>query len=213
MKVKWLGHSCFVITADDGTKIITDPYATGDGINYGKINESADIVLISHRHADHNNPRAVKGNPTVITGNTKAKGMGFKGVASYHDTSSGRERGNNTIFCFTVDGLRVCHLGDLGHELSPQQVSQIGEVDILLIPVGGFFTIDAKVAGKVLEQLKPRVAIPMHYKTPKCDYPISGVEDFLKDRGRVKRIDGSEVEFKKGELPEATEVIVLKHAL
>ncbi len=212
MKIKWLGHSSFLITAGDGSKIITDPYSTGGGINYDKIDESADIVLVSHQHDDHNNVRAVKGKPQVVTKSGKVKGIEFEGVASYHDTSSGRERGANTIFCFAVDGVRICHLGDLGHKLSPEQVSGIGEVNILLIPVGGFFTIDAAVASSVCEQLKPRVVIPMHYRTAKCAYPISGVDDFLQGKEVIKRLDASEIEFNRDELPQGTEIVVLRHA-
>jgi L-ascorbate metabolism protein UlaG (beta-lactamase superfamily) len=215
MKVKWLGHSCFLITSETGLRIITDPYATGGGISYSPVNEAADIVTVSHNHRDHNNIAAVRGNPEVITGSgTKtAKGIQFNGIASHHDASKGRERGTNTIFCFTVDGIRLCHLGDLGHELSREEIAQTGNVDVLLIPIGGFFTIDARVAAKVAAGLKPKVIIPMHYKTPQCDLPITGVEDFLTDKKNVKKLNSSEMEFKAGKLPEVTEIIVLQPAL
>jgi L-ascorbate metabolism protein UlaG (beta-lactamase superfamily) len=215
MKLKWLGHSCFLITSETGLRIITDPYSTVGGINYSPVNEAADIVTISHNHRDHNNIAAVRGKPEVITGSgTKtAKGIQFKGIASHHDESKGKERGANTIFCFTVDGIKLCHLGDLGHELSREEIAQIGNVDILLIPIGGFFTIDAGVATKVGDDLKPKVILPMHYKTPKCDFPITGVEDFLAGRKNVKKLNSSETEFKAGKLPEATEIVVLQPAL
>jgi L-ascorbate metabolism protein UlaG (beta-lactamase superfamily) len=215
MKVKWFGHASFLITAVDGTRIIIDPYAPGAGIDYGKINEAADIVIISHQHGDHNNAAAIKGAPEIVTGAGShiTKGIEFKGIESYHDASGGRERGPNTIFCFTVDGIKLCHLGDLGHRLSSQQAAEIGDIDILFIPVGGFFTIDAKEAGQVCNQLKPRIIIPMHYKTTKCAYPISGVEDFLSGKAKINRVASSEVEFEKDKLPEAPEIIVLKHAL
>jgi L-ascorbate metabolism protein UlaG (beta-lactamase superfamily) len=215
MKVKWLGHSCFLITSETGLRIITDPYATGGGINYSPINEAADIVTISHHHLDHSNIAAVRGNPEAITGSgTKsAKGVQFRGIASHHDESKGKERGANTIFCFTMDGIRLCHLGDLGHELSREEIAQIGNVDVLLIPIGGFYTIDAKTASKVADDLKPKVIIPMHYKTPQCDFPISGVENFLAGRKNVKKLNSSETEFKGGKLPEATEIVVLQPAL
>jgi L-ascorbate metabolism protein UlaG (beta-lactamase superfamily) len=215
MKLKWLGHSCFLITSETVLRIITDPYPQGSGLNYSSINEAADIVTVSHDHFDHNNIAAVRGKPEVITGNgTKtAKGIQFRGIASYHDESKGKERGANTIFCFTVDGIKLCHLGDLGHELSREEIAQIGNVDVLLIPIGGFFTIDAKVASKVGDDLKPKVVIPMHYKTPKCDFPITGVEDFLAGKKNVKKLNSSETEFKAGKLPEATEIIVLQPTL
>ena len=213
MKIKWLGHACFLVTAEDGTRIITDPYESGGNIKYDKIAEAADIVVISHQHYDHNDARAVKGKPVIVTESQKAKGIEFKGVESFHDTSGGQQRGPNTIFCFTVDGIRICHLGDLGHELSAEQISEIGEVDILLIPTGGGPTIDPAGATEVCDRLKPRLVIPMHYKTGKCTFPPAKVDDFLKDKPKVNRVDASEVEFKKDELPEATEVLVLRHAM
>jgi L-ascorbate metabolism protein UlaG (beta-lactamase superfamily) len=215
MKLKWLGHSCFLITSETGLRIITDPYSTAGGINYSPVNEAADIVTVSHDHRDHNNIAAVRGKPEIITGSgTKtAKGIQFRGIASHHDESKGKERGANTIFCFTMNGITLCHLGDLGHELSREEIAQIGNVDVLLIPIGGFFTIDAKAASKVADDLKPKVIIPMHYKTPKCDFPITGVEDFLAGKKNVKKLNSSEHEFKAGKLPEATEIVVLQPAL
>jgi L-ascorbate metabolism protein UlaG (beta-lactamase superfamily) len=215
MKIKYLGHSSFVITSDTGIKIITDPYVTGGAISYGKIEESADIVIVSHDHSDHNNVAAVRGNPKPVRGavTTEIKGIEFKGIPSYHDDAGGRQRGKNTIFCFEVDGIKVCHLGDLGHQLSAQQVTELGKVDILLIPVGGCVTIDAKVAGQLGDKLIPRVIIPMHYKTDKFGLPIAGVDEFLRGKKEVSRLDASEVEFKRGELPAHTQIIVLKSAL
>ena len=213
MKIKWLGHSCFLITADEGVRIITDPYSVGGGIGYDKIQEAADIVTVSHGHGDHSNVAAVKGNPEVVISSKEVKGIEFKGVASYHDETRGRQRGPNTIFCFTIDEIRVCHLGDLGHQLDSRQIAEIGEVEILLIPVGGFFTINANLAHQVCDKLNPRAIIPMHYKTAKCDYPIAGVDDFLKGRKNVRRLESSEVEFKKTQLLPTTETVVLRHAL
>jgi len=215
MKIKWLGHASFLITSDTGIRVITDPYATGGGIKYGEITESADIVTVSHGHSDHNNVAAVGGKPEVIskTGITRVKGIEFKGIPSYHDETGGRQRGNNIIFCFGVDGMKVCHLGDLGHQLSDKQVSDLGGVDILLIPVGGYYTIDAKVATQVCNQLKPKVIIPMHFKTDKCAYPISSVDEFLKGKEGVKKLDASGAEFKREELPDTAQIIVLKPEL
>ena len=217
MKIKYLGHSCFMITSDTGTKIITDPfeasYVAGGGLSYGQMKESADIVTVSHGHSDHNNTAVVRGNPEVVRGTAKIKGIEFRGIPSDHDEAGGSKRGKNTIFCFEVDGIRVCHLGDLGHQLSDKQVSELGRMDILLIPVGGYYTIDAKVATQVCNQLKSRVIIPMHFKTDKCGFPIAGVGEFLKGKEAVKKLNASEVEFKQGELPSTTQIIVLKPAL
>jgi L-ascorbate metabolism protein UlaG (beta-lactamase superfamily) len=217
MKVKWLGHSCFVITSEKGIKVITDPYNVGRDLSYGPIKESADVVIITHDHLDHNNAAAVAGAEVVKgPGMKRAKGIDFMGLPTHHDEKGGRERGENTVFCFTLDNLRICHLGDLGRQLSYAEAKQIGKVDILFIPVGGFYTIDAKGAGGVVGKLGPRVAIPMHFKTPKCAMPIAGVEPFLRGKPEVRQVKGSEVEFKADQLPttqEIQEIVVLEPAL
>lgn len=213
MKIKWLGHAAFMITSAAGTRIITDPYVVDERLTYGEIKESADIVTVSHEHSDHSNVAAVKGNPEVVKGTAKVKGIEFRAISSYHDNSGGSQRGKNTIFCFGVDGVGVCHLGDLGHPLSDKQVAEIGSVDILLLPVGGFFTIDAEVATQVCDRLKPGVVIPMHFRNDKCRFPIAGVDEFLKGKENVSHLDASEVEFKPGELPATTKIVVLKTAL
>jgi len=217
MKVKWLGHASFLVTSDAGIKIITDPYTPGGfGLNYGEIKESADIVTVSHEHADHNNVASVGGNPEVVkeAGSVEIKGIKFTGTPTYHDEAGGSQRGNNIIFCFDVDGVKVCHLGDLGHPLSAKEVAELGQVDVLLAPVGGNFTIDAKVATDIGNQLQPKVLIPMHYQNERCDsFPVAGVDDFLQGKTGVSRSDTSEVELKQGGLPATTQVIVLKPAL
>lgn len=215
MKIKWLGHACFLITSETGLKIITDPYTSGGGVGYAPVNEAADIVVVSHDHFDHNAVSSVPGKPEVVTdsGVKEAKGIQFKGIATYHDEAKGSERGANTVFCFSVDGVKLCHLGDLGHPLSREEISEIGDVDMLLVPVGGLFTIDAKVASQVCNDLKPKVVVPMHYKTPKLDFPVAGVEDFVKGKKNVRTLNSSEAEFKLGELPGATEIVVFQPAL
>jgi len=215
MRIKYLGHATFMITSDTGVKIITDPYQTGPDLTYGEITESADIVTVSHRHLDHGNVAAVKGNPEVVSraGRSEAKGIEVKGIASYHDEAGGSLRGNNIIFCFELDGIRVCHLGDLGHLLDDKQVKEMGSVDILLIPVGGYYTIDAQAATEVCSQLQPKVIIPMHYKTEKGIPDIAGVDEFLSGKVNVTRLDTSQVEFKPGELPATGQIIVLRPAL
>ena len=164
MKIKWLGHASFLITSETGTKIITDPYVAAENLNYGEIKESADIVTVSHEHGDHNYVDGIRGNPEAIRGTAKVKGIELKGISTYHDDAKGQQRGKNTVFCFEVDGVRVCHLGDLGHQLNDKQMAELGSVDILLIPVGGNYTIDAKVATQVCDRLKPKVIIPMHFR-------------------------------------------------
>jgi L-ascorbate metabolism protein UlaG (beta-lactamase superfamily) len=213
MKIKWLGHAAFLITSDAGIKIITDPYETSEGLKYGKINETADIVTVSHEHGDHNNVAAVKGNPKVVRGTVEVKGIKIKAVSTAHDASGGGQRGANTIFCFQVDGVRVVHLGDLGHLLTDSQVVDIGKVHVLLVPVGGNFTIDARTAQEVCEQVRTRVIIPMHYKNEKCVFPIGGVEEFIRGKTNVTQVNGSEVSFTVADLPTGTQIFVLKPAL
>jgi L-ascorbate metabolism protein UlaG (beta-lactamase superfamily) len=213
MKIKYLAHAAFLIQSDSGTRIVTDPYATSPGLKHGEIKETADIVTISHEHGDHNNAVAVRGNPKVVRASGEVKGIKIRAVATAHDDKGGSQRGKNNIFCFEVDGVNICHAGDLGHTLTNEQVKAIGKADVLMIPVGGFFTIDAKTATKVGEQLKPKVIIPMHYKTDKLDFPIAGVDEFIKGKSNVTRVNGSEIELKAGTLPAATQIMVLKPSL
>jgi L-ascorbate metabolism protein UlaG (beta-lactamase superfamily) len=218
MKIKWYGHAAFLITSDQGVRIILDPYesgAFGGALTYGKISDPADVVLVSHDHADHNDPKSIPGNPEVLKGPgpKTAKNISFKGIAAYHDPSKGSERGANTIFAFTVDGIRVCHLGDLGHILGDKELSEIGPVDLLFIPVGGHFTIDPKEATRVADQIKPKVLIPMHVKTDKVNFPIVSVEEFLKGKSKVNRTGKSEAVFDKATLPGQMEIVVLEPSL
>lgn len=215
MQIKWLGHSSFVVTSDKGQRIITDPFTVGRGISYAPIDESADVVTISHDHGDHNNGSTVKGNPQILRGEgiRQIEGTVFEAIPSYHDAAQGSQRGNNTIFCFAVDGINLCHLGDLGHELTDEQVADIGNVDILMIPVGGNYTLDARQATVVYQALRSKIVIPMHYKTAKCAYPIATVDEFLKGKGNVRNLDSSEVEYTKDGLPKETEIVVPQSAL
>ena len=240
MKIKWLGHASFLITSDAGIRIITDPYMPNERLTYGEIEESADIVTVSHEHGDHNNVAAVRGNPAVVKGeglkwvlpsaifgtssvrssipetdkDKKEIGyMRFDGIPTYHDDVEEHPRGKNTILCFEVDGIMVCHLGDLGHQLSNSQFTELGRIDILLIPVGGNFTIDANIATQICERLKPKAVIPMHYNNEKCAFPIAGVDEFIQGKKDVSKLDASEAEFKQGELPPSTKIVVPKSAL
>jgi len=204
MKIKWYGHSSFGITTAAGIRIVTDPFVPGsyDGaLAYKGGWEAADIVLQSHEHPDHTGG-IVPGNPVVIKGpgTHKAKGLEVVGFAVKHDENGGRERGENTLFVFAADGLKVVFAGDLGHVLTPEQVKAVGAVDVLFLPVGGHFTIDAAGAAKVAEQLNAQVIIPMHYKTPACGFPIAEVGEFLKGKTKVDRVAGVEVELTAGAL-------------
>jgi len=215
MNIRWLGHATFMISSDDGTRIITDPYTTGGKLSYGEIQETADIVTTSHGHGDHNNVGAVRGNPAIVdqAGITEVKGIKFQGISTAHDDAGGTQRGNSIMFCFEADGMRVCHLGDLGHMLDDKQAAELGQIDILLIPVGGYYTIDAQVATRVADKLAPRLVIPMHFKTEKCDFPITGVDEFLQGKTNVTRLEVSEAEFHAEHLPTSTQIVVLIPAL
>jgi len=213
MKIKYLAHAAFLITSDAGTRIVTDPYETSDALKHDVIKETADIVTVSHDHGDHNNVSAVQGNPKVVRGTSEVKGLKIKAVPTAHDDKGGSQRGKNTVFCFEVDNVNICHAGDLGHVLTTEQVKAIGKVDVLMIPVGGFFTIDAKTAAKVGDQLKPKVIIPMHFKTEKISFPISGVDEFIKGKSNVTRVNSIEIELKAGKLPASAQIMVLKPSL
>ncbi len=216
MKVKWLGHACFLITADSGLKIVTDPYEPGFHglISYEPIKESPDIVTISHQHGDHNYTGDLQGSPRIVQGAGKhlVKGIEFVGIACYHDAVSGRMRGDNTIFCFNVEGIRVCHCGDLGHPLDDGTLHSLGHVDVLLIPTGGPPTLELDAAANLWEKLQPGVIIPMHFRTQKCSFPKYGVEDIVKLRPRAVRAGKSEAEFTAGRLP-TSQILILDPAL
>lgn len=211
MKIKFLGHASFLITSEQGVSIITDPYKPGcfdGGIQYGQITEPADIVTISHEHDDHNETN-IPGNPTFVRNSSPQTihGVAVTGLDVYHDTCAGKERGSNIIYKMTIDGINVVHLGDLGHELDPDQVEKLGKVDVLFVPIGGYFTIAASAVDKVISALKPKVVIPMHFKTEKCGFPIASLDDFTKGK-EVEQKNG-EVEITKERLPETTAIFVL----
>jgi len=218
MTIQFLGHSSFLITTGAGTRIITDPYdpsGYSGEFSYGVFAEPVDIVTVSHDHADHAGHRLLKGSPIIIKGDGKfaARDAEFLGVRTYHDDSQGSRRGRNTVFVIAADGLRVAHMGDLGHHLSADQAAEIGDVDIALIPVGGFFTIDAAQAEKVAQQLDANIVIPMHYRTDKCGFPIAGVDEFVRDRPNVVRKGSSILEVTPEDIPAERQIVVLEPAL
>lgn len=181
MTFKWYGNSCFLITTDSGTRILTDPCDPSTG--YPEVHDiEADIVTVSHEHFDHNYTEAVKGEPVILRGAgvTEVNGITFTGCASWHDEVQGAKRGPNTVFIIEADGLRIVHLGDLGHMPDEQLYAAIGKPDVLLTPVGGTFTVDAQQAGDIARRTDATVIIPMHFKTPVLSFDIAGVDPFLK---------------------------------
>lgn len=198
MKVKYLAHSSFLLETTGGVKIITDPYESGGfggEVRYQPIKERCDIVLISHEHADHNYTKDISGTPTIVRKTDTVWGITFKGISLYHDPTKGSQRGKNTIFVFSTDGITFCHLGDLGHILSVEDKNQIGKIDVLFIPVGGVFTIDPDEATQVVNTLDPRLIIPMHYKTESIGFPLAEVTQFTKGKPKVKEIEDSSAEI------------------
>lgn len=183
MKIKWYGQSCFRIVTKDGTRIVMDPY--NNMLGYKLPCLDADIVTTSHEHRDHNNVGAIGGEFEHIkeAGRFSTAGIEIKGVETFHDKVSGAKKGKNIVYCFKIDDLNVCHLGDLGHLLETRQIQEIGRVDVLLLPVGGTYTVDAADAAEVMKQLKPKIIIPMHYRTKALGVPgmiFGTVEGFIK---------------------------------
>ena len=178
MKIEYLGHSCFKLTESTGTSIVCDPYS--DEIGYAMRKVSADAVTVSHGHYDHNAVQNVDGAPLLIDGgqNNGLAGVEINSIKSFHDTSRGKKRGENTIFKFRMDGIDVCHLGDLGEKCSSDLIETLLPVDVLLIPVGGTYTIDAEMAKEYVDRIMPDIVIPMHYRTRDCKLDIDRVEEF-----------------------------------
>jgi L-ascorbate metabolism protein UlaG (beta-lactamase superfamily) len=211
MKIKWLGHSSFLIESERGIKIITDPFDETLGYKLPRI--KVNIVTVSHEHFDHNNVRGVKGRPVVFKGvvNRESHKMEFRGISSYHDSVYGGQRGTNTIFVIKADGLNLCHLGDLGHILDSDKLDEIGTIDILFIPMGGFYTIDSSQATQIIKDIKPKIAVPMHYKTEAIKFSIDPVEVFLSNKDNVQRLESSEFEITEDTLPKNTQIYVLQY--
>jgi L-ascorbate metabolism protein UlaG (beta-lactamase superfamily) len=214
MRLTYYGHASFLVEACDGTRVILDPYVPGcyDGaVAHAAITDPADVVVATHSHPDHCGVDAIAGDPKIFIQpkSEKVGGLQITGVDVLHDDSDGSERGTNTIVVLDDGELRLVHLGDLGHPLQPATVDAIGKVDVLLIPVGGYFTIDHAVAAGVVDALNPRLVVPMHYKTDKVNFPIAGVDPFLASQSRVERKQSSTAEATADTLPKERTVVVL----
>ena len=213
MYIKWLGQSCFKIqtkTGSDGITVTTDPFDKKTGLKVPGF--ESDIVTVSHDHDDHNNVKSIKGDPFVIDtpGEYDVKTILVHGIKSYHDKKKGAERGMNTIYRIEMDDISVTHLGDLGHKLEAKQLEALIGTDILLVPVGGKFTLDAKGAAEVVAQIEPRIVIPMHYKIDGLKYDLDPVTKFIKELG-IKPSEDDKLRIVKKDLPqEDMEVVILK---
>ena len=217
MELRYCGHATFCLTSG-GTTIVIDPF--NDDIGYPKPQVSPAAVVISHEHFDHNNVGLVGGKPRVVRGladdgkdwatvDERIGPFHVAGVPStYHDNEEGKARGKNTVTVYEVEGLRVVHLGDLGHLLSAEQVRAIGAVDVLITPVGGFYTIGPAEADQIIAQLKPKVVIPMHFKTKVNEsWPIGTLDDYLK--GKTAKKLGASATITKAVLPAKQEIWAL----
>jgi L-ascorbate metabolism protein UlaG (beta-lactamase superfamily) len=207
--VRWWGHACFEVR--NSVVIVSDPH-DGRSVNMEPPRVSADIVLVSHGHGDHASGKNLVLKPEGIVldkpGRYDVKGIKVIGLSTYHDEARGSKRGNNIVFVFEVEGIRFVHLGDLGHVLSNKEIEEMGAIDILMIPVGGYYTIDAKAATEIVAKVRPKIAIPMHYKVAGLTYPISVVEPFLEGKPNVKRLGRAENTYLKAQLPPPTEIDV-----
>jgi len=202
--VEWLGHSCFLVTGTR-VKIVVDPFESSPRFTYPPVTATADLVLVTHEHFDHNNVGAVRGNPSIIRGPGQWKSpIPIKGLEASH----GPRRGTTAIYIFQVDGLNLCHLGDLGEIPDSKLAREIGSVDVLMIPVGGVYTIDHSGADEVLKILNPKLAIPMHYKTESVGLSLDPVSKFTRGKTNVRFESGSSISISKESLPASTTIVV-----
>ena len=209
--INWLGHSCFRIKAKAAV-LLTDPY--DESIGYAPSSVRADIVTSSHAHPGHSHVSGVDGQPRVIRGpgEYEVSGVFITGMPSFHDAEGGAERGKNTIYVIEMEDTRLCHLGDLGHNLSTDQVEQIGSVDVLMVPVGGFSTIDAAAAAEIVRLLQPKLILPMHFKTDVLRFQLDPVDRFLKEMGvKADLMAEPKLSISRGGMPEESQVVVLDH--
>ena len=203
-----MGLSCFRIRGSQAV-IITDPFPPGLGYTLGK--QAADIVTVSHQHPSHSYDQGINSEHRLVKGpgEYEISGVLILGISTYHDSVKGQSRGKNTIYLMEIDGVNVLHLGDLGHALNDQQAEEIGNVDVLLLPVGGVNTINAAMAAEVIRKLEPKMVVPMHYKTEKGSPDLEPVENFLKEMGKTLVEPRPKLTVSRNSLPLTTEVVVL----
>lgn len=210
MDIYFYGQSCLKLKGKAATVFI-DPYKEEfTGLKLPK-DLQADIAISTHNHDDHNNLEALTENPIKITGpgEYEVKEVSIIGVSTFHDKEEGASRGRNTVYNISIDGLNVVHLGDLGHVLSEGEVDEIGATDILLVPVGGVYTIDAKTASDIVSQLEPKIVIPMHYLVPNLKFELDPVEGFLKEMGFETAQPQPKLSITRDKLPDELQVVVL----
>jgi len=214
MIITWYGQACFKIQSGEKA-IIIDPYAKSIGLNPPSI--QADLVFVTHEHADHSNIGTVKGDYFLVNGpgEYEIKGIKARGISSFHDNEGGSKRGLNTLYSIEAEGIKILHMGDIGQErLEGKQLEEIGDVDILMIPVGGFFTVDAKQAASLINQIEPKIVIPMHYQVPKLTITeLAGVNEFLEEFGEDEVVAQEKLTIKQKDLnteEDKIKIILLK---
>lgn len=207
LNIKWFGHSMWKIWNDEIT-IITDPF-TDIGYKMPE-NETADILLSSHDHFDHNNYSLIKGNPEIVksAGDFNIKGMNIIMIPTWHDETKGKERGENLLMKFVISGKTLLHCGDLGHLLSDEIFNKLGNIDVLFIPVGGFFTIDVDTAQTIVEKINPNIVFPMHYKTDAIDFTIAGKDAYLNLIDNLREVDSNEIILKENDFDKKQTIIL-----
>ena len=208
MKLEWIGHACFRMTAQDGTVVITDPYDETVGAKMTPL--EADLITMSHEHHDHNEESQIIGEPVILHGDMPLELGGLKVAvyASYHDDAQGAKRGANHIRVFEAEGLKVVHMGDQGCMPAKEILDAIAGADVLLIPVGGTYTLDAKEAKEVIARVAPKCAVPMHVKTAHCPYPIDPVGVFLEEMGCAGLEPAAALELSAANVPSG--VVLMK---
>lgn len=208
MEIDWFGHSCFRLRTRDAA-LITDPYEKAIGLNFPR--PRGDIVTISHNHAGHDYADGVRGTPHVINGpgEYEIKNVFVTGVPTFHDKRSGKDRGKNTSYVINIDGLNVCHLGDLGHVPTQTLAENFGDVDILLVPVGGGNALNASDAAEVVALFEPMIVIPMHYRVPDLAVKLDSVEKFIKEMGVKPPEPVESLKLTRESLPKEMQVVLL----
>ncbi len=210
MEIVWLGHSCFRIRGKEAT-IVTDPFDKTLGYPVKKL--TANIVTVSHHHPQHSFSEGVAGNPRVISrpGEYEIANVFINGIATFHDNDRGEHRGKNTVYLVQIEEVSICHLGDLGHVPTAEQIEQMSDTDILMVPVGGGATIGATAAVEIISLLQPKLVIPMHFKTEVVKMDLEPLEHFLKEMGLKEVSSQPKLNISKSTLPAETNVVVLDY--
>lgn len=212
MIIKWFGHACFKIILKDGKSIMIDPF--DETVGYGKIDEKADIVIVSHNHFDHSYTQGIRGEYTLIDspGTYNKGGIEITGVLLDHDDQQGKQRGKVVVNTIQAEGIRIMHMGDIGVVPDDSFFANAGKIDILMIPVGGVYTIDAKAALQIIEKLSPNITIPMHYMTEASKLQLKGVHEFTNLAGKeydISRLGGSSLEITADNLKKRQRIFIM----